>query len=297
MTSTSVETVIVPPLRDLGDGFQVRRTLPAPQLRTVGPFVFFDQMGPTTFNPGVGLDVRPHPHIGLATVTYLFDGEIMHRDSLGSVQNIRPGEVNWMIAGSGIVHSERTDSVRRLTASTLSGIQCWVALPREQEETAASFRHHSAEELPHLEHDGASLRLIAGALAGSRSPVATLSEMFYADLTLTDGAQYSLSGEHRERAVYVVRGQLEAGGQGIESGCLALLRPGKAVTLRATGAAKVMLLGGEPLDGPRHVWWNFVSSSVERIEQAKDDWSTGRFGKVPGDSEFIPLPSPPPPAQ
>jgi redox-sensitive bicupin YhaK (pirin superfamily) len=287
---TEIDTIIVPPLRDLGDGFQVRRALPAVRHRAVGPFVFFDQMGPAEFKPGAGLDVRPHPHIGLATVTYLFDGEILHRDSLGNAQIIRPGDVNWMIAGSGIVHSERTDAERRRSASSLFGLQCWVALPLEHEEIKASFRHHASHELPQVEADGASMRLIAGGLAGSRSPVATLSEMFYADLNLERGAYYSISTEHPERAIYVVRGRVEIAGRTIESGNLAILRAGHAIALQATAAARVMLLGGAPLDAPRHVWWNFVSSSSERIEQAKEDWRAGRFGHVPGDAEFIPLP-------
>jgi redox-sensitive bicupin YhaK (pirin superfamily) len=290
---TDIDTMIIPPLRDLGDGFQVRRALPAAKRRTVGPFVFFDQMGPTHFKPGTGLDVRPHPHIGLATVTYLFDGEIMHRDSLGSVQAIRPAEVNWMIAGSGIVHSERTGIEQRRAGSTLSGIQCWVALPQPDEETPPSFRHHGADELPYIEGDGVSMRLIAGALHGERAPVETLSEMFYADVSLEDNARFLISTEHEQRAVFVVHGPVQIGTQRVDQGNLAVLRKGQAVSVSAFGAARVMLLGGAPLDGPRHVWWNFVSSSAERIEQAKADWREGRFGKVPGDPEYIPLPDSP----
>ena len=277
-----IEAIIVPPLRDLGEGFHVRRALPARERRSIGPFVFFDQMGPTRFKPGSGLDVRPHPHIGLATVTYLFDGQIMHRDSLGSVQAIRPGEVNWMIAGSGIVHSERTALEQRQAESALSGIQCWVALPREHEEIGASFRHHSVAELPHIEGDGVSLRLIAGALGGERAPVATLSEMFYADVTLRAGAALPLSSEYEQRGVYVVQGNVDLMGQAVESGRLIVLQPGRAITLAAPQGARVMLLGGAQLEGPRHLWWNFVSSSSERIEQAKADWREGRFGLVPG---------------
>jgi redox-sensitive bicupin YhaK (pirin superfamily) len=285
-----IETIIVPALRDLGEGFHVRRALPARERRSIGPFVFFDQMGPAQFNPGTGLDVRPHPHIGLATVTYLFDGQILHRDSLGSVQAIRPGEVNWMIAGSGIVHSERTALEQRQRPSALFGIQCWVALPREHEEIAASFRHHSAADLPHHESDGVSLRLIAGILGGARAPVATLSEMFYADVTMRAGAKLPLSTEYEQRGVYVVLGSVELAGERVETGRLLVLQAGRPVTLTAPEPARVMLLGGAPLEGPRHVWWNFVSSSSERIEQAKADWREGRFGTVPGDSEFIPLP-------
>jgi redox-sensitive bicupin YhaK (pirin superfamily) len=294
---TGIEAIIVPPLRELGDGLHVRRALPVREHRSIGPFVFFDQMGPAQFKPGAGLDVRPHPHIGLATVTYLFAGEIMHRDSLGTVQAIRPGEVNWMNAGSGIVHSERTALDKRRSSSTLSGIQCWVALPREYEEIGASFRHHGAAELPHIEGHGISMRLIAGSLEGARSPVATLSEMFYADVTVKAGAKLPISTEHEQRGVYVAQGRIDLSGQRIEAGQLVVLQAGRPMTLEAPECARVMLLGGAALDGPRHLWWNFVSSSSERIEQAKADWLSGRFDTVPGDSEFIPLPPSPAPEQ
>jgi redox-sensitive bicupin YhaK (pirin superfamily) len=286
-----IEAIIVPPLRELGEGFNVRRALPARERRAIGPFVFFDQMGPAQLKPGSGLDVRPHPHIGLATLTYLFDGQIMHRDSLGSVQAIRPGEVNWMIAGSGIVHSERTAQEQRLETSSLFGIQCWVALPQAREEMGASFHHHSAKELPNLESGGSCLRLIAGTLEGARSPVATQSEMFYADVTLQSGATLPISTEHEQRGIYVVQGRVQIAGEDCEAGRLIVLAAGHPVTLTALQAARLMLLGGAPLEGARHLWWNFVSSSSERIEQAKADWREGRFGTVPGDSEFIPLPS------
>jgi redox-sensitive bicupin YhaK (pirin superfamily) len=290
---SAIESIISPPLRDLGDGFQVKRALPDAQRRTVGPFVFFDQMGPVQFKSGIGLDVRPHPHIGLATVTYLFDGEIMHRDSLGTVQAIRPGEVNWMIAGSGIVHSERTDALRRVDASTLSGIQCWVALPHEHEEIAASFSHHAVDELPTIEGENISMRLIAGSFQGVKAPVSTLSDMFYADAKLSVNARLSVAAEHEQRAIYVVDGQVNVGGQDLEKGQMAVLTADSPATVLATSAARIMLLGGAALDGPRHLWWNFVSSSSERIEQAKEDWRAGRFGKVPGDNEYIPLPASP----
>ncbi len=294
MTSNpAIETVIVPPTHDLGDGFQVRRALPSRQRRMVGPFVFFDQMGPTLLRAGTGLDVRPHPHIGLATVTYLFDGEIIHRDSLGSVQPIRPGEVNWMIAGRGIVHSERTASDKRRAASSLFGIQTWVALPKAQEERAPSFQHHAASELPQIDGEGASLRLIAGTLYGARSPVATLSEMFYADVALAAGARLPVATDYEQRALYIVRGRIDIDGGAFEAGELVVLRAQQPVTLHAEAPAQLLLLGGAALEGPRHVWWNFVSSSAERIEQAKIDWRDGRLGRVPGDSEFIPLPSSP----
>jgi redox-sensitive bicupin YhaK (pirin superfamily) len=293
IANPSVELLIVPPVHDLGDGFHVRRALPSSQRRTVGPFVFFDQMGPRMLRAGGGLDVRPHPHIGLATVTYLFDGEIIHRDSLGTVQPIRPGAVNWMIAGRGIVHSERTAADKRSTGSSLSGIQTWIALPKAQEERAPSFRHHAASELPVIEGEGMTLRLIAGSLFGKQSPVATLSDMFYADVTLTANARLPIAAEHEERAIYVIRGRVDIDGDRFDASQLVVLRPRQAITVLALGPVQLLLLGGAALDGPRHVWWNFVSSSTERIEQAKEDWREGRLGRVPGDAEFIPLPAVP----
>lgn len=297
----AIETVIVPPWRDLGEGFKVRRALPSAQRRMVGPFVFFDQMGPTVFDIGRGLDVRPHPHIGLATMTYLFEGEILHRDSLGSEQPIRPGEVNWMVAGRGIVHSERTAMTVRQTASALFGVQIWVALPRAEEERAPSFAHHTAASLPAFEDAGASWRLIAGRACGERSPVATFSELFLIDLRLTNGSGIDLPREYEERALYPIEGRLEVEGTVFQPGQLVVLKPGAAVTLRAApsaaaaaSSARVLLFGGAPLDAPRYLWWNFVSSSRERIEQAKEDWRAGRFGSVAGDAEFIPLPDGPP---
>jgi redox-sensitive bicupin YhaK (pirin superfamily) len=287
----SIEVVIVPPTHDLGDGFQVRRALPSRQRRMVGPFVFFDQMGPTVLRPGAGLDVRPHPHIGLATVTYLFDGEIIHRDSLGTIQAIRPGEVNWMIAGRGIVHSERTAADQRSAESSLFGIQTWVALPKAEEERAPSFRHHPASELPLIDGEGKSLRLIAGSLYGARAPVATLSDMFYADVTLAANARLPVAADYEQRALYIIRGRIDIDGASFDVGQLVVLRPQQSITVRALAPAQLLLLGGAPMDGPRHVWWNFVSSSTERIEQAKADWRQGRFGSVPGDAEFIPLPA------
>ena len=294
MGSPGIELVVVPPTHDLGGGFQVRRALPSTQRRMVGPFVFFDQMGPTVLRAGSGLDVRPHPHIGLATVTYLFDGEIIHRDSLGTTQAIRPGEVNWMIAGRGIVHSERTAADKRSADSALFGIQTWIALPRAAEECAPSFWHHAASELPLVEAEGATLRLIAGTLYGARAPAATLSDMFYADVMLDAAAQLPVAADYEQRAIYITQGRILIDDIGFDAGQLVVLRPRQPVTVRADGTARVMLLGGEPLDGPRHVWWNFVSSSTERIEQAKRDWRDGRLGTVAGDAEFIPLPGPPP---
>jgi redox-sensitive bicupin YhaK (pirin superfamily) len=287
----AVETVIVPRTRDLGGGFEVRRALPSSQRRMVGPFVFFDQMGPAVLRGGRGLDVRPHPHIGLATVTYLFDGEILHRDSLGTVQPIRPGEVNWMTAGRGIVHSERTPpELRGAGESRLFGIQTWVALPREREETEPAFAHHAADALPLVEGEGKRVRLIVGSLYGARAPVEVLLEMFYADAELSPAARLEVPTEHEERAIYVAEGRIGVGGDIFEAGQLLVLRAAESIVVEAPVASRVMLLGGEPMDGPRHLWWNFVSSSAERIEQAKADWRAGRFPPVPGETEFIPLP-------
>lgn len=292
----NIEVIVVPRSNDLGGGFKVQRALPSAQRRMVGPFVFFDRMGPELLTSGQGLDVRPHPHIGLATVTYLFDGEILHRDSLGSVQPIRPGAVNWMTAGSGIVHSERTPPELRGVETRLFGIQSWIALPRRDEETAPAFVHYPDETLPLVEAEGQHIRLICGALYGLRAPVKTFSEMFYADATLAPGAVLQVPAEYEERAVYIVDGSVQIERTIFDTGKLVVLKPGKPVTLRALAArARLMLLGGEPLDGPRHIWWNFVSSSRERIEQAKSDWRAGRFAGVPGDTEFIPLPGPVPP--
>jgi len=287
-----IDAVVVPRTTDLGDGFTVRRALPSAQRRMVGPFVFFDQMGPALLRAGSGLDVRPHPHIGLATVTYLFDGEILHRDSLGSVQAIRPGEVNWMTAGRGIVHSERTAPETRASGSGLAGLQCWVALPQRDEDTAPAFVHFSAAQLPQLEGEGARARLVAGEFFGLRSPVETRSPLFQVDLRLDDGARIEVPAVYPEQALYVVEGTLDLGADGLfDAGRLLVCRPGTPVTVAARGgAARVMLLGGEPMDGPRYLTWNFVASSVERIEQAKDDWRQGRFAQVPGETEFIPLP-------
>lgn len=290
----ALETVIVPRTRDLDDGFEVRRALPSAGRRMVGPFVFFDQMGPTVLAAGKGLDVRPHPHIGLATVTYLFDGEIMHRDSLGTVQPIQPGAVNWMIAGRGIAHSERTPPRVRATGGRLFGIQAWVALPKRDEETAPGFAHHAVGELPQIEDGAARVRLIAGSLFGKRAPVQTFTDMFYADATLQSGGRVPLPADYEERAAYVAEGSIDIAGDAFTAGQLLVFRPGDEITIKANGLARVMLLGGEPMDGPRHVWWNFVSSSQERLEQAKADWKAGRFAPVPDETEFIPLPEPNP---
>jgi redox-sensitive bicupin YhaK (pirin superfamily) len=284
-----IEMVIVPRARDLG-GFEVRRALPSARRQMVGPFIFFDQMGPAEFLLGQGIDVRPHPHIGLATVTYLIRGEIIHRDSLGTLQPIRPGAVNWMTAGRGIAHSERTAPEARTAGAQLFGIQTWVALPAHAEETAPGFSHHEETELPLIQEQGASVRLIVGSLYGRRSPVWTFSEMFYADATLEAGARLPLDASHEERGIYILEGAVEIAGDVFDAMQLLVFRPGDPITVTARTPARLMLLGGEPMDGPRHIWWNFVSSSKERIEQAKADWQAGRFGPVPGDAEFIPLP-------
>jgi redox-sensitive bicupin YhaK (pirin superfamily) len=286
---SAIHTLVRPQERDLG-GFTVHRVLPAGPQQMVGPFIFFDAMGPATFAPGTGVDVRPHPHIGLATVTWLFEGELLHRDSLGFTQLIRPGEVNWMTAGSGIVHSERTPPQNRQRPSRLHGIQSWVALPKHAEETAPEFHHHASGELPTLDADGVRLRVIAGTLLGLKSPVRTFSRMGYGALELAAGARCVLPAEHEERAVYLVDGELAIDGEAVPATACAMLLPGRGVELRATSACRCMVLEGEPADGPRHIWWNFVSSSEARIERARQDWKLGRFAPVPGESEFIPLP-------
>jgi redox-sensitive bicupin YhaK (pirin superfamily) len=276
--------------RDLG-GFTVGRVLPAPARQMIGPFIFFDHMGPADFPPGRGIDVRPHPHIGLATVTYLFAGEIVHRDSLGSHQPIRPGDVNWMTAGRGIVHSERTGAGPRRGGSHLDGLQLWVALPLEHEETEPEFHHHPARELPTLDLAGGRVRVLAGSAFGERSPVRTFSPLFYADAALRAGGELALPQEYEERAAYIVSGAVECGGERAERGRMLVLTAGARASLRALSEARVALIGGAPIDGERHIFWNFVSSSRARIEQAKRDWREGRFPRVPGDDqEFIPLP-------
>ncbi|HUP09231.1 MAG TPA: pirin family protein [Caldimonas sp.] len=294
----AIETVVVPRTADLGDDFRVRRALPSAERRMVGPFVFFDQMGPAVLRPGGGLDVRPHPHIGLATVTYLFEGEILHRDSLGSVQPIRPGELNWMTAGRGIVHSERTPAELRAAGPRASGIQAWVALPRADEEMDPAFAHHDAQALPVVEERGMRARIIAGEVDGARAPVALRSHLFYVDVILEPGGRFRLPAKAVERAAYAVEGRIAVGTGAdatvYDAGRLLVFAPRADIVLEARdGPARLMALGGEPLDGPRHVWWNFVSSSRERIEQAKAEWKNGRFAPVPGEHEFIPLPEEP----
>lgn len=285
-----VETVIDARARDLG-GVQIRRVLPSRARRMVGPFTFFDQMGAAVFGADQGFDVRPHPHIGLATVTYLFEGEILHRDSLGSVQSIRPGDINWMTAGRGITHSERTPPERRRDGSRLHGLQLWVALPIEHEEVEPSFSHHPGSTLPTRAEDGVELRVLAGSAYGVRSPVEILSPLFYVDAILEPESELALPIEHAERAVYVVQGAVGCGAEQAEAGRMLVFAPRANVVLRAKRASRIVLLGGAPLEGRRIIDWNFVSSSNERIAQARRDWKEDRFPKVPGDDvEFIPLP-------
>ena len=292
----AIETLIVPRARDIG-GFEVRRALPSAKRQMVGPFVFFDQIGPAEFLTDQGIDVRPHPHIGLATVTYLYKGEFQHRDSLGTNQMIYPGEVNWMIAGNGVTHSERTSADTRKGPSKLFGIQTWVALPEKHEETDAGFEHHAQDALPFLEGAGKQVRLIIGDAYGERAPTKTFTEMFYADAILEAGAALPLPDNHEDRGIYITQGSIEVAGDNFSTGQMMVFRPGDAITVKAGPAgARLILLGGETLEGPRHIWWNFVASSKEKIEAAKQawadgDWEHGRF-QLPTDDkdEFIPLP-------
>ncbi len=286
----ALELVVVPRASDIG-GFEVRRALPQAKRRMVGPFIFFDQMGPAQFAAGQGMDVRPHPHIGLATVTYLFEGRVMHRDSEGNALEIAPDELNLMTAGRGIAHSERTPESARRAGETVFGIQSWVALPADQEEIAPSFQHFGAGMLPVIADGGIRARVIAGTLFGRTSPVGMLSDWFYAEVALDEGATAPLDADHEERAIYVADGAIEITGEVFEAPRLLVFRPGDRITVRATLPARLMLLGGAAMDGPRHIWWNFVSSRKERIEQAKEDWRSGRFKPVPGETEFIPLPA------
>jgi redox-sensitive bicupin YhaK (pirin superfamily) len=287
----AIAHVVVPRTVDLGDGFSVRRALPSARSRMVGPFIFFDHFGPAEFRAGTGLDVRPHPHIGLATVTYLFDGEIMHRDSLGTALAIKPGEVNWMTAGRGIVHSERTDSALRATGSPIHGLQMWVALPQAKEEMDAGFAHHDTSEFPMIRENGKSVRVVVGSLYGASSPVPVVHETIFGDVFLNAGATLPIDADHEERALYVIDGTIDIAGDKFEPGRLLVFKPGDKLTVTAATDAHFVIVGGAPMDGPRHIWWNFVSSHKERIEQAKAEWKAGHFGKVPGDEiEFIPLP-------
>jgi redox-sensitive bicupin YhaK (pirin superfamily) len=286
----AIDLVIVPRSVDVGH-FAVRRALPHVNRRMVGPFIFFDHFGPAEFRTGQGIDVRPHPHIGLATVTFLFDGEIVHRDSLGTAAAIRPGEVNWMSAGRGIVHSERTAPDHRNEGEPIHGLQCWVALPAAEEESAPGFFHHDSAALPLVSDAGRTARVVAGSAYGERSPVTTPMDTLFVDLTLAAGASLPIDAATEERAIYLISGEVDIAGDRFTAGRLLVFRPGDAITVTAATDAHLMLLGGAAMDGPRHIWWNFVSSRKERIEQAKADWKAARFDSVPGDDkEFIPLP-------
>ncbi|MGB3866001.1 MAG: pirin family protein [Xanthobacteraceae bacterium] len=289
-TCDALDLVIVPRTRDLGDGFAVRRALPHGKRQMVGPFIFFDHFGPVQFVSGHGMDVRPHPHIGLATVTYLFDGAIMHRDSAGNIQEIQPGAMNLMTAGRGIAHSERTPDVQRQNGQKMLGLQSWIALPKEREEIAPTFQHYDAAALPTVADTGFTARVIAGSAFGAASKVEMVSPWFYVEVALDAGHGAPLDADHEERAIYLVDGEIEIAGDRFEAPRMLIFRPGDRITVRATRPSRMMFLGGTALEGPRYVWWNFVSSSKERIEQAKQDWKTGRFAAVPDETEFIPLP-------
>jgi redox-sensitive bicupin YhaK (pirin superfamily) len=285
-----IELMVIPNARDIG-GFQVRRALPTARRRLVGPFIFFDRMGPAILRAGQALDVRPHPHIGLSTVTYLFDGKIRHRDSLGTEMVIAPGDVNLMTAGRGIVHSERTPEELRGAPMSVSGLQTWLALPDDKEETAPVFENTGRDRLPEFEDDGASGRLVMGSLSGIRSPVRTDTDTLYADIRLAPGARISIPADAEERAIYVLDGTVTISGDEFPSDRLLVFKPGDEIMVASEPGAHFMLFGGASLGSKRYIWWNFVSSSKERIEQAKNEWKTGRFDIVPGDEEeFIPLP-------
>lgn len=287
---SQVELLLDPVTKDLGD-FVVRRTLPATDRQRIGPFIFFDHMGPADFKPGSGVNVRPHPHIGLATITYLFAGKIMHRDSLGHAQAIEQGAINWMTAGRGIVHSERSPEELKLSGSHLHGIQAWVALPVELEETEPRFEHYPAEDVPEVKLDGVNLRVIVGQAYGATSPVRVSSETLYVEANLEAGADLLLPAGIGELAVYVVNGDIDVGGCPVTAGRMAVIESGSDAVAHARTSTKLMLLGGASLPGQRYLWWNFVSSSKERMEQAKKDWREQRFGEIPGETERMPLPS------
>ncbi|MEL6170573.1 MAG: pirin family protein [Pseudomonadota bacterium] len=290
-TVDAIDTLIVPRAVDLGE-MTVRRALPSVERQMVGPFIFFDQMGPAEFLTDQGIDVRPHPHINLSTLTYLFEGQILHRDSLGTEITIEPGEINWMTAGKGIVHSERTTVAKKASGQKLFGLQTWMALPEEKEETSPNFRHFGKEELPIVEDRGIRVRLIAGAAFGGVSPLNAPSETLYADIRLDAGTAVPIDPTVEERALYTINGDVEIDGETYSPGQLIVLRSSAALTVKAKKNSRLMLFGGAPMEGPRYIWWNFVSSRLDRIEQAKEEWARGRFDTVPGDEEeFIPLPA------
>ena len=292
----SIETLIIPRSRDLGS-FEVRRALPAPQRQMVGPFVFFDHMGPAEFLTGKGVDIRPHPHIGLGTVTYLYRGDFHHRDSIGTDQVIRPGAVNWMVAGKGVTHSERTSAEGREGPHSLLGIQTWMALPEKDEDMPAAFEHHGKDTLPEFDDKGVTARLILGRAYGETAPATMYSDTFYLDVVLQPGARFPLPSDHEDRGIYITQGSISVAGRSYESGQMMVFRPGDHITVEAgEQGARLMALGGETLNGPRYLWWNFVSSSREKIEEAKREWQAERWGQgmfdlPPTDrAEHIPLP-------
>lgn len=288
-TCSGIQTVIRPKAKDIG-GFEVRRALPSAEARTVGPFIFFDQMGPATFAPGTGIDVRPHPHIGLSTLTWLIEGEIMHRDSLDYVQPIRPGEVNWMTAGDGIVHSERTPDDVRAAGHNLLGLQVWMALPADKQDMEPSFQHYAATNIPTVQLDGALVTVVAGTAWGATSPVAVYSQTLYADVRIDAGATLEVPADHEERAIYVISGTIKLGDEEFGEATMVVLREGEAVPVQAPSGAHLALIGGDKLRQPRRLWWNFAHTDIDMIEQAKQRWQSGGFKMVDGDDEFIPLP-------
>lgn len=294
MSTPLIQDVLHPHVRDLGEGFSVKRLLPAASRQMVGPFIFFDHMGPVVFAPGAGIDVRPHPHIGLATATYLFEGVILHRDSLGTIQEIHPGDVNWMTAGRGIAHSERTPPALRIDGARLHGLQFWVALPKISEQTDPSFQHHPKASLPRVDGQAYTLTLIAGTGWGMQSPVQTHSPLFYADVHFHQSGCFPIPAEHAERAIYIVTGKVTLAGETLEPGLVHVLQPGSAAVTEVEGEARLVVFGGASLEGPRRIWWNFVASDSALIDQAKQDWEAQRFPPVPGENEFIPLPGPRP---
>jgi redox-sensitive bicupin YhaK (pirin superfamily) len=289
IVSDVIDLLIKPATKDLGE-FTVRRSLPDPRRQRVGPFIFFDHMGPAEFPPDTGVNVRAHPHIGLATVTYLFEGEILHRDSLGCVQAIRPGAVNWMTAGKGIVHSEKVTPEIKASGQKLHGLQVWVALPGDKEEIEPRFEHYPDEEIPWVELDGARVRIVIGSAYGANSPVKTESETLYVEVNIEAGGSLELPLTE-ELGVYVVDGSVNLGGETVSDGVLAVLKNNSSASISSAGGARAMIIGGATLPGERILWWNFVSSSRERMEQAKKDWRERRFPEVPGEADFIPLPT------
>lgn len=288
--SSSVRERLKGENHDLGDGFMIRRVLPSPSGRTVGPFIFMDHFGPLQLPADKAMDVRPHPHIGLATVTYFWEGRIEHKDALGNSQIIEPGAVNWMTAGRGIVHSERTAAADRGQPQTLHGLQLWVALPLEHERGEPSFEHTDASALPQLSIDGVQVRVVAGNAYGARSPVSTLSPLFYVDARVPQGRSLRVPDDHVQRAAYLVDGAMQVDGEPLQLGELMVFEPGATITLSASVDSHVVLLGGAPLDAPRYLWWNYVASSEALLEEARQAWREKRYAMVEGDPQFIPLP-------